>query len=92
MAVSISRIRKDVNEIHKTLGERVVLFPDKAVEITRKVNEIIKMYQDSKLFYLNEDGLSEDNLDELAIILDDAKKINAEYEKFLKMVSLSRID
>jgi ArsR family metal-binding transcriptional regulator len=92
MAVSINRIRKDINEILKTLGERVVLFPDKAIEITNKVNEIIDMYRDSCLLYLVEENLSKDSLEELTRIINDAVKINTEYEKFLKMVGLSRMD
>jgi hypothetical protein len=92
MAVSISRIRKDVNEICKTLGETIVLYPDKAVEITKKVNEIISMFRESELYFLNESGLSEMDMDRLTDILKDAKKINTEYENFLKMVSYSRID
>jgi hypothetical protein len=84
MAVSVSRIRKDVNEILKTLGERIVFYADKAVEITQKVNEIIDMYHKSNLFILNEDNLANRRLDELTEIVRDAERINIEYEKFLK--------
>jgi hypothetical protein len=92
MGVSISRLRKDVNEIHKALGETIALYPDNAVEITKKVNEIISMFRDSELYILNESNLSEIGMERLTKILEDAKRINAEYEIFLKMVSLSRID
>jgi hypothetical protein len=91
MGVSISRLRKDVNEIHKTLGETIVLYPDNAVEITKKVNGIISMFRDSELYILNESNLSEIGMERLTKILEDAKKINAAYETFLKMVGYSRI-
>jgi hypothetical protein len=58
MAVSINRIRRSINEIQKTLGDRIVLYADNAVEITQKAKEIIDMYRDSKIFYLYEDNLS----------------------------------
>jgi hypothetical protein len=92
MAVSISRIRKDVDEIKKTLGDRIILYADNAVEITRKVNEIISMFRESELFIMVEPHLAEMDIDRLTNVLKDVKNINAEYEKFLKMVGLSRID
>jgi hypothetical protein len=92
MEVSVSRIRNDVNKILKILGERIIFYPDKAVEITRKVNEIIDMYSKSNLFILNEDGLANKRLDKLSEIVKDTEKINIEYEKFLEMVGLSRND
>jgi hypothetical protein len=92
MAVSISRIRKDIEEIKKTLGDRIILYADNAVEITRKVNEIIGMFRESELFIMVEPRLAEMDIDRLTNVLKDVKNINAEYEKFLKMVGLSRID
>jgi hypothetical protein len=92
MAVSISRIRKNIEGIQKTLGDRIIYYADNAVEITQKVNEIISMYRDSKLVYLAESNLAEMDIDRLTNVLKDVKNINAEYEKFLKMVGLSRID
>jgi hypothetical protein len=92
MAVSINRIRKDVSEIHKTLGERIVFYPDNAVEITKKVNEIISRYRESELFILHEPNLAERDMDRLTEILEDARKINIEYESFLKMVGLERMN
>jgi hypothetical protein len=92
MAVSISRIRKDIEEIKKTLGERITLYVENSVEITREVNKIIGMYRDSELYLLNEAGLPGMDLDRLTEILKDAVRINTEYEIFLKMVGLSRID
>jgi hypothetical protein len=92
MAVSISRIRKDVEEIKKVLGERIILYADNAVEITRKVNEIISMFRESELFMMSEPRLAEMDIDRLTYVLKDVTNINIEYEKFLKMVGLSRID
>jgi hypothetical protein len=92
MAVSISRIRKDIEEIKKELGERIIYYPDNAVEITRKVNEIISLYSNSELLYLHEPGIAEMGMDRLAEVLKDAKKINFKYENFLKMVGLERLD
>jgi hypothetical protein len=92
MVVSISRIRKDIEEIKKTLGDRIILYADNAVEITRKVNEIIGMFRESELFMMSEPRLAEMDIDRLTNVLKDVRNINAEYEKFLKMVGLSRID
>jgi hypothetical protein len=90
MAVSISKVRKNINEIQKTLGERIVFYADNAVEITKKVKEIISMYKDSKILYLDEDNLAKMEIDQLSEVLKDAIKINNEYEKFLRMVGITR--
>jgi hypothetical protein len=90
MAASINQILKNINGIHKTLGERIVFYPNNAIEITKKVNEIISMYQGSTLLTLVESHLAEKGLDMLTEILNDAKEIDGEYEKFLKMVGLGR--
>jgi hypothetical protein len=92
MAVSISQIRKDVDEIKKTLGDRIILYADNAVEITRKVNEIIGMFRESELFMMSEPHLAEMDIDRLINVLKDATNINIEYEKFLKTVGLLRIN
>jgi hypothetical protein len=92
MAVSISRIRKNIEGIQKTLGDRIIYYADNAVEITQKVNEIISMYRDSKLVYLTESNLAEMDMDRLTEVLKDAKKLNIEYEGFLKMIGLMRAD
>jgi hypothetical protein len=92
MAVSISRIRKDIEEIKKTLGERIIYYPDNAVAITCRVNEIISLYSSSELLYLHEPGIAEMDMDRLTEVLKDAKKLNFEYENFLKMVGLERIN
>jgi ABC-type uncharacterized transport system ATPase subunit len=92
MAVSISQLLKNINGIHKTLGERVVFYPDNAIEITNKVNKILSMYRKSSLLVLDESRLAEKELDKLTEILNDAKEINVEYEKFLKMIGLERIN
>jgi hypothetical protein len=44
MAVSVNQIRKDVERINHTLGDRIIYYPDNVVEITKKVNEILQMY------------------------------------------------
>jgi hypothetical protein len=92
MAVSISQIRKNINEIQNTLGNRIILYVDNAIEITQQVKEIISMYKDSKIFYLDEANLAKLGIDQLSNVLKDAIKINDEYEKFLKMIGLSRVD
>jgi hypothetical protein len=92
MSVSISIIRKNVNEIQKTLGDRTIFYADNAVEITKKVKEIISMYKDSKIFYLDEVNLAKMEINQLSNVLQDAIKINIEYEKFLKMVGVSRVN
>lgn len=91
MAVSISQITKDIKEIHKTLGERIVFYTDDAVKITRKVNEIVNLYRNSSLFILDNSRLSEIGMDRLSEVLKDAINLNVEYEKFLKMVGLARL-
>jgi hypothetical protein len=92
MAVSISQIRKNINEIQNTLGNRIILYVDNAIEITQQVKEIISMYKDSKIFYLDEANLAKLGIDQLSNVLKDAIKINDEYEKFLKMIGFSRVD
>jgi hypothetical protein len=91
MSVSISQLRKDIEGIKNTLGERILFHEEEAVGLVKLVKEIISKYQSSKLFVLNEAGLAKASLDEFSALIEQAVAVNAEYEKFLALVGLRRV-
>jgi hypothetical protein len=91
MAVSIKRLRKDIEGIKSLLGECILNHEDKAAELIKKVNKIVQAYQSSNLYLFDEAGMAGTGLNDLSTVLTQAVQLNKEYEEFLCMIGYSRV-